>query len=189
MIAAALLACAINVAPVTLEAVVRVESGGNPLALNVNRLQGAQPHPATLAEAVSLAQSYIAQGYSVDIGLMQVNNRNLAALGYTVEQVLDPCTNIRAGGTILAADYGRATQQLGVAPGQPALLAALSAYNTGDFARGFQNGYVARYVSLPQPTAPVIKVTSGSPVRRPPANPYAADTEVRWENALVVSRE
>jgi len=95
---AALLACAMNVSPVTLEAVVRVESGGNSLALNVNHLQGPQPHPATPAEAVSLAQRYIAQGYSVDIGLMQVNSRNLPALGYTVEQVLDPCTNIRAGG-------------------------------------------------------------------------------------------
>ena len=93
--------------------------------------------------------------------------------------------SIRAGGTILAADYGRAAQQLG--GGQPALLAAHSAYNTGDFARGFQNGYVARYVSVPQLTGPA----SVSPVRRPPppANPYAADTEVRWKNALVVSRE
>src|SRR5271165_7018472 len=185
---AALLLCAMNVSPVTLEAVIRVESDGNPLALNVNHLQGPQPHPATAAEAVSLAQGYIARGYSVDIGLMQVNSRNLPVLGYTVEQVLDPCTNIRAGGTILAADYGRAAQQFG--SGQPALLAALSAYNTGDFARGFANGYVARYVSVPEPTAPVIKVAV-SPIRRPPppANPYAADTEVRWENALVVSGE
>ena len=70
MIAAALLACAASVAPVTLEAIVRVESGGNPLALNVNHLAGLQPHPATLAEAVSLAESYIGQGYSVDLGLI-----------------------------------------------------------------------------------------------------------------------
>ena len=35
---AALLACAPNVAPVTLEAIIQVESGGNPLALNVNGL-------------------------------------------------------------------------------------------------------------------------------------------------------
>ena len=72
MIAAALLACAATEAPVTLEAIVRVESGGNPLALNVNHLAGPQPHPATLAEAVSLAESYIGQGYSVDLGLMQI---------------------------------------------------------------------------------------------------------------------
>ena len=40
LIPAALLACALNVHPVTLEAIVRVESGGNPLALNVNTLAG-----------------------------------------------------------------------------------------------------------------------------------------------------
>jgi len=188
VIPAALLTCALNVSPITLEAVIRVESDGNPLALNVNHLQGPQPHPATAAEAVSLAQGYIARGYSVDIGLMQVNSRNLPVLGYTVEQVLDPCTNIRAGGTILAADYGRAAQQFG--SGQPALLAALSAYNTGDFARGFANGYVARYVSVPQPIGPVIKVVSVAPLQRPtpPPNPYAADTEVRWNDALFVAR-
>ena len=177
-----------NVSPITLEAVIRVESGGNPLAFNVNHLAGPQPHPATVAEAATVARSYIAHGYNVDLGLMQVNSRNLVALGYTVEQVLDPCTNIRAGGTILAADYGRAAQQIGA--GQPALLAALSAYNTGDFARGFANGYVARYVSVPQPIGPVIKVVSVAPLQRPtpPPNPYAADTEVRWNDALFVAR-
>jgi type IV secretion system protein VirB1 len=35
--------------------------------------------------------------------------------------------------------------------GQAALQAALSAYNTGDFARGFANGYVARYYGRPFP--------------------------------------
>ena len=97
MIPPALLACAPNVAPITLQAVVRVESGGNPLALNVNGIR-VQPPPARDArEAARVAESYIARGYSVDIGLMQVNSRNLAALGTTVEQVLDPCTNLHAG--------------------------------------------------------------------------------------------
>ena len=74
---------------------------------------------------------------------MQVNSRNLAALGVTIEQVLDPCTNIRIGATILTAEYAEAVHSRG--EGQPALKAALSAYNTGDFYRGFANGYVARY--------------------------------------------
>ena len=108
MIAAALLACAANVAPVTLEAVVRVESGGNPLAVTVNHLAAPQQHPATLAEAVAIAQATIARGYSVDLGLMQVNSRNLAALGISIAQVLDPCTNLKAGAAILTADYAEA---------------------------------------------------------------------------------
>ena len=79
MIAAALLACAANVAPVTLAAVIRVESTGNPLALHVNGLVGPQPHPTTVADAVNLAEHAIRLGYTVDLGLMQVNSRNLAA--------------------------------------------------------------------------------------------------------------
>lgn len=56
MIPAALLACAPNVAPATLEAVIRVESGGNPLAINVNGLP-VQPAPAaTAAEAAQTAE-------------------------------------------------------------------------------------------------------------------------------------
>ncbi len=96
MIAASLLACAPNVAPATLEAVISVESGGNPLALNVNGL-AAQPPPARdVPEAAPVAASFIARGYSVDLGLMQVNSRNLVELGLTVHQVLDPCTNNHA---------------------------------------------------------------------------------------------
>jgi len=142
MIAAALLACAANVAPITLQAVIEVESRGNPLAVHVNGIE-AQLVASDVAEAVRLAESYIARGYSVDIGLMQVNSRNLQALGLTIRQAFDPCTNISAGATILSADYADASRLKG--PGQAALQAALSAYNTGDFVRGFENGYVARY--------------------------------------------
>jgi type IV secretion system protein VirB1 len=184
MIAAALLACAANVAPVTLEAVVRVESGGNPLSINVNHIAGPQPRPATLAEAVATAQAYVARGYSVDLGLMQVNSRNLAALGVTVEQVLDPCTNVRAGAAILTANYADAVRSRG--EGQGALQAALSAYNTGSFHRGFENGYVARYYGpggVPALADGVQQaILTAEAVKRaappPPPNPYTADTQI-----------
>jgi type IV secretion system protein VirB1 len=144
VIAAALLACAANIAPVTLEAVIEVESRGDPLLLHVNGLAAQPRHATDASEAAGLARRYIAQGYSVDLGLMQVNSRNLAVLGYTIEQVLaDPCINIRAGAAVLTADYAAAMQEHG--DGQAALQAALSAYNTGDLYRGFANGYVARY--------------------------------------------
>lgn len=176
MIAATLLPCAMNVSPVTLEAVVRVESGGNPLAVNVNRLLGPQPHPATLDQAVAVAESFIARGYSVDLGLTQVNSRNLPALGLSVRQVLDPCTNIRAGGTILAADYAEASRRMG--EGQHALMAALSAFNTGTFWRGFANGYVARYYGAAGVPALAGGVTAAAAIKRNPLDPFTADTEV-----------
>jgi type IV secretion system protein VirB1 len=143
VIAAALLACASNIAPTTLEAVVAVESRGDPLALHVNGVRRQPRRPADIAEAARIAGAYIRAGYTVDLGLMQVNSANLPALGITVGQVLEPCTNIRAGGAILTADYAAAAHVWG--EGQAALQHALSAYNAGNFYRGFRNGYVARY--------------------------------------------
>jgi type IV secretion system protein VirB1 len=172
MITAALLACALTVAPITAEKIILAESGAdaNPLALNVNHLAGPQPHATSVSEAAALARRYIAAGYSVDIGVMQINNRNLAGLGYTIEDALEPCANVRGGGAILTADYARASAQLG--EGQPALLAAISAYNTGDFARGFRNGYVARVTGIPA----IADLSIPAKAPPPPPDPYTATT-------------
>ena len=184
MIAAALLACAVNVAPVTLEAIIRVESSGNPMALFVNHWNGPQPRPTTVVEAAREAERFIQRGYSVDIGLMQVNSRNLAVLGYTVEQVLDPCTNLKGGASILTANYAEAVRVHG--EGQSALRAALSAYNTGNFYRGFANGYVAKYYGpdgVPALARGELQaVVTAAAVKRaappPPPNPYTAETQI-----------
>jgi type IV secretion system protein VirB1 len=183
MIQALLLACAANVAPVTLEAVIRVESRGNQLALHVNGLKVQPSPPASVPEAVGIAESYMRRGFSVDVGLMQINSHNLAALGMTVERALDPCANIRGGAEILTADYAEAARRQG--EGQPALRAALSAYNTGDFSRGFRNGYVARYYgprSVPALAGGVreaeVAASSSAPRAPVPPNPYTADTSV-----------
>ncbi|MGI4953330.1 MAG: lytic transglycosylase domain-containing protein [Janthinobacterium lividum] len=195
MIPPALLACAANVSPVTLEAIVRVESKGNPLALYVNRYAGRQPHPGSIAEAAGAAEGFIAQGYSVDIGLLQINSSNLARLGYTIEQALDPCTNIRGGAAILTANYADAARDRG--EGQAALKAALSAYNTGNFFRGFANGYVAKYYGpdgvpalaggVQQAVATAAAVKRAAPP--PPPNPYTADTQVYVREASSVHVE
>jgi type IV secretion system protein VirB1 len=140
-----LLACAPNVAPATLNAIIQAESGGNPLALHVNGSQQQPPPVRDPAEAARVAETYVGLGYSVDVGLMQVNTRNLAATGHSIQQALDPCTNILHGSTILSSDYAKAVRTRSDDP--YALLAALSAYNTGDFHRGFDNGYVAQVLS------------------------------------------
>ena len=75
--AAFLLACAPGVAPSTIEAIVAVESSGNPLAINVNGVDPSSvPKPKSVEEAVRLALVYIEQGHTVDLGLMQVNSAN-----------------------------------------------------------------------------------------------------------------
>jgi type IV secretion system protein VirB1 len=170
-------ACAPNVATATIEDVIRVESGGDPLLVNINgtRLQPARAQ--TRDEAVALAQASIAAGYSVDLGLMQVNSRNLPALHLGLREVFEPCANIRAGAAILAEDFARAAQR--TSDPQAALRAALSAYNTGDFSRGFSNGYVARYLHAPVAAAagPAFRPASDR-AASVPYNPYTADTEV-----------
>ena len=135
--------CAANVAPQTVAAIVQTESRGHPWALNVNGAR--QPRtPNSAADAAAIAKRYVAAGYSVDLGLGQINSRNMRKLGLTWETVFDPCTNIAALGRILSENY-RAMAD-GRHP-QTALRLALSMYNTGDASRGFRNGYVAKVVS------------------------------------------
>lgn len=135
--------CAPHVAPETIAAIIRVESGGNAFALGVNGPVKNRPRPQNSQQAASLARYFMNLGYSVDLGLMQINSNNLPGLGYTVEEILDPCNNLRAGSQILSRGYAGAVKRFG--PGQDALRAALSAYNTGNYERGFKNGYVAKY--------------------------------------------
>jgi type IV secretion system protein VirB1 len=162
-----ILACAPGVAPTTIQEIIRVESNRNPIAVNINT-KGGIPYPfkkpKTKQQAIALAYSAIAAGHTVDMGYMQVNSANLKWLGYTVREMFHECTNLKAGSRILKTAYSDAAAIHG--PGQKALRAALSRYNTGSFYRGFYNGYVARYVNLPQ--KPVMKVLS----------PYTAGTSV-----------
>ena len=139
--------CIYHVHPVTIEAVVKNESHFNPLALHVNGLKTSPPQPKTQHEAVKQANRYIKQGYSVDIGLMQINSKNLNAFGITVNQAFTPCTNIHLGSKILYRSYQRALK-INKAP-NVAFKIALSYYNTGHPYRGFRNGYVDKYIHAP----------------------------------------
>lgn len=160
--------CAPNVHPVTMGAVVRHESGGNPFAIldngdwNLPRSERVlrSLRPQSLAEAVALAKELIAAGHVVDMGLGQINNRNLKRLGLTVEQIFDPCTNLQAAQTILSNNYANAVKRYG--PGDQALQAALSAYNTGNFTDGFTNGYVRKVLQASSLNVPELRVLPAS---------------------------
>ncbi|PIQ50800.1 MAG: lytic transglycosylase [Comamonadaceae bacterium CG12_big_fil_rev_8_21_14_0_65_59_15] len=115
-----LMMCAPAVDPVTMAAVVKQESGGQPWVINNNTTRKSVTF-ASKAAAVAAAVAAVGRGESVDMGLVQINSKNLPALGLSVEQVFDPCTNIAAGANILAAGYERSGS----------LGSALSIYNTG----------------------------------------------------------
>lgn len=142
--------CAPTVAPATMEAIVHVESNGNPLALYINGI--GTVHVTSVAAGAALVRQAIAAGYTVDIGLTGLNSRTLEKYRVSIEAAFDRCTNLSIGGAVLTENYLAAIKRYG--PGQMALEAALSAYNTGDFWRGRENGYLAKYFSSPKlPTA------------------------------------
>lgn len=137
-------ACAPNVAPATIQAIIRVESAGKPFAVNINQYYGKLPAPTTAQQAIALTYAGIRSGRSVDMGYMQINSKNLKWLGYTVEDMfLDPCKNLAAGAKVLEKAYAEELPKH--RNKQAALRAALSKYNTGNARNGFSNGYVARY--------------------------------------------
>lgn len=160
-------ACAPQVAPQTLLSVVRAESGFDPLVVAVNGPAREVLHPASPQAATATASRLIAQGRSVDLGLGQINNRNLAPLGLTVAAAFDPCRNLAASAEVLRAGYARAAP----APGdeQAALRTALSLYNTGDPSRGLRNGYVARVTRAAAAIAPALAGSEPPPDEPPPA--------------------
>ncbi|MBU3640972.1 lytic transglycosylase domain-containing protein [Polynucleobacter sp. Fuers-14] len=113
--------CAPYVATSTMAAIIKHESGGNPHALHNNTL-GKSIQPASKEEAVVLATQMIKAGQSVDMGLGQVNSQHLAKYQLTVEQVLDPCTNLKIAQDILLSGWKSSGGSL---------MGTLSAYNTG----------------------------------------------------------
>lgn len=142
--------CAPTVHPETMAAVISAESRGHLFAI-----ADAGPKGMPWAQRKALVRSYyldsvdsavakasglIANGHTVSLGPAQVNDRNLPALGLSVRDVFDPCTNVAAGGKILTEFYMKAARQFGAGP--RALRAALSAYNSGSWVRGEQDGYV-----------------------------------------------
>ncbi len=164
--------CAPAIAPETLMSVVQVESGFDPLAIGVNGKPRITVNATTRPEAVSKASALIAAGRSVDLGLAQINSKNLRWLGLSVEDAFDPCRNLAAAARVLRGGYD--VNQASALGEQQALRVALSRYNTGDAARGFDNGYVAKVVSASARVVPAIQPTPGVPPKAaepPPSRP------------------
>ena len=184
-------ACAPGVAPETLAAVAYVESRFDAMAIGVNR----GPRPTRLsrdhAEAARLAQSLLARGADLDLGLAQINSRNLAWLGLSVEDAFDPCRNLAAAATVLRAGYRPASDN--PIHRQAALRVALSRYNTGHPQRGFRNGYVARVEAAAVRLSLTLPVPADAPSPDGPirlaaeAQPPAWDVFARARGAVVIT--
>lgn len=144
-----LVECAPNVAVGTLTRIILQESGGNHLAIGVNGGFRLKRQPKSREEAMTWAAWLIESGYSVDMGLGQINSRNLSSLGLTVETVFKPCENVRAAAQLLEDNFLRAKQKY--SDDQEALRAALSAYNTGSFTAKTGAAYTNRLIQIKLP--------------------------------------
>ncbi|MEX3634550.1 lytic transglycosylase domain-containing protein [Paraburkholderia sp. BR14320] len=174
--------CAPQIAPVTMAAIVRTESGFNPYAIGVvhGRLLR---QPSNAAEAVATARALETTGWKFSVGLAQVNRANWPAYGLTADNAFEPCRNLAAGAAILQGCFAaaRIRQVHGDAGSQvdrqTALRASLSCYASGNFSTGYRTGYVQRVVDdaaeqLPSPPSvpaiiriPFVPVDSATPVR------------------------
>ena len=140
--------CAPRVHPQTLAAIVQVESGGWPWAIGDNTTRRSIDAP-DYRTAVAVADSLIARGHNIDLGLGQVNSGNLRSLRLTPAEALQPCTNLSAAAHILRGSYERAVAHFGSAFSathpNDVVLYAVSAYNTGSLFAGGR--YVRKVVA------------------------------------------
>jgi type IV secretion system protein VirB1 len=144
--------CAPAVHLSTLAAVVRHESAFDPLVIGINSKPHRSIRPASRKQAIDEVRKLMAKGVDFDVGYGQINVRNWKWLGVTPETIFDPCVNLASAQRVLVDCYKRAAALHG--PGQTALYASFSCYNTGNLTHGFKNGYVGKVIAaagLPVP--------------------------------------
>jgi type IV secretion system protein VirB1 len=137
--------CAPQVAPATLTAIAQTESGLDPLAVGDNTANRSY-HPSAKPEAIALAAQLAAEGHDLDLGLMQINQRNFGWLGLAAGAAFEPCRSLAAGAAVLTA---------------------FSRYNTGSPGAGFDNGYVARVVAAGRATSAAKAALAGDKAAAP----------------------
>jgi type IV secretion system protein VirB1 len=123
--------------------IVKHESGFNPIAINVNGYR-LKRKPTSKEEAIAWSEYLINKGYSVDMGLSQVNSQHFkpgktfSKMGLTIADAFNECTNLKMGAYIYATNHiatnGNVAQ-------------ALSLYNTGNVHAGLKNGYVQKVIA------------------------------------------
>jgi len=170
-------ACAPQIHPTILAAVVMHESKANPLAIGINGGYRLPRQPRSKAEAIATARWLRANGFNFDAGLGQINVKNLNRLNMSVEDLFDPCLNLRAAAAVLSDCYSRAARVRTAGP--QALHAALSCYNTGNFSRGLANGYVRKVAGQAGFVVPPIAIWGAEPERQERLQEVAANAQER----------
>jgi type IV secretion system protein VirB1 len=154
-------ACASKTSKSLLRAVAGIESRLDPLAIGDSTTHRSWS-PKDLLAAASMARKLLAEGHSIDVGLMQINGANLIPLGLTVESAFEPCRSLAAAQAILSSAFAAGSSE---AERHAAILISLSRYNTGRTLSGIANGYANRVVEAlsARPVAFDLRMSGGSP--------------------------
>lgn len=132
-----------SVSTEVVQKIIRVESGYRSLIINVNGKAVMQFY--SKEAAIKQAEKEVKEGNSVDLGLMQINSKNLNNKNfgiYSIADMFNTCKNIKLGSTIFYLAYQNTPSGELY---QTRIKKALSIYNTGNAHKGFSNGYVAKY--------------------------------------------
>lgn len=132
--------CSPSVSPKTMVALVKTESNGNPWAIGLNGVR-LRYQPKSESQAMAWVRYLDKNNYNFDVGLGQVNIKNIRKHGSKPEELVsNTCLNLQISGKILTQNYIQASKT--TKDPQTALRKALSMYNTGNQYGGFNNGYI-----------------------------------------------
>ena len=120
--------CGPGVDPVTTAAIMKLESGYEPLVIRDNTLK-LTIHPKSAEIASATVRELLGRRHRLAIGLMQVTTPWTDRLNVHPSVLLDACTNVRIGTWILRTAYEACPRSR---DGKAALECALSAYWAGD---------------------------------------------------------
>jgi len=151
------LQCAPSVDPHMLIGIGQHESGLETEILHDNSTGKVQRGPGV----IEVASQLIAAGHSVDLGLMQINSRNLGLLGLGLADAFDACRSIA---------------------GAARLMSLFSAYNTGSPTRGVENGYAQAVVASIEK---VRVVAALPPAFTPATTPSSSQPKLRLRDQVV----
>lgn len=174
--------CGPSVDKSTLASVAATESGFEPLVVHDNTT-GATATMDSPEQGAAAVEHLIAARHSVDVGLMQINSQNFAALDLDTTTAFDPCASIAAAAKLLSQAYaGGATHEAQ----QASLRGALSTYNTGNSDSGLRNGYVRRVELAMTRVVPAIDTprsrdAAPAPVTLSALQPEVAEQSTDWE--------
>jgi len=160
--------CAPTISSDTMRAIVLVESHGYSYAINDNSTRttycvpGGRVFPCTRQQAAAIATAAVGSGDSVDVGLAQVNSANFRKYRIAATDMLEPCSNLQVGSSLLANAYRDASARF--SDQREALRHAIMAYNTGSLYAGER--YLREVVSAALdseklPTVPSIALLKG----------------------------